>query len=427
MLKHIEELVRKCNVSDYRIVEKTTVSHQAFFVKQELDQHRVSNTTHTTLTIYMDKEVDGNKMRGQAAHEIYGSDSDEKILKEIDEMRKNALLALNPYFEIPADNKHFEEKKDFGLLDVLKTLVSAIQNVRDTETEKINSYELFANEYYYHVINSRGVDISFNTMDEEAEVIINSIDGDHEIELYHRVKFANQPLNEITDGILDVFRYAKDRTKAVPTKKMNGVTVLMSGLDNGDFFHYFIVKTNAAMIYNKRSQVQIGDRCQEGDNCDKLTVELVRELPYSSMNMPYTVEGNPARDLVLVKDGQYMNYWGDQPNSYYLGIKEAVPANNFVVSGGTRTIEEMKKDPYLEIIQFSSFVMNPMTGDFGGEIRLAYYFDGKTVTPVTGGSITCNMQDSLSSMYFSSKTRQINNCVVPQTIQVFNVNVAGEE
>ena len=157
----------------------------------------------------MDKEVDGKKMRGQAAHEIYGSDSDEKILKDIDEMRKNALLALNPYFEIPA--------KDFGLLDVLKTLVSAIQNVRDTETEKINSYELFANEYYYHVINSRGVDISFNTMDEEAEVIINSIDGDHEIELYHRVKFANQPLNEITDGILDVFRYAKDRTKAVPT------------------------------------------------------------------------------------------------------------------------------------------------------------------------------------------------------------------
>ncbi|MBQ1303509.1 MAG: hypothetical protein IIY51_01235, partial [Erysipelotrichaceae bacterium] len=157
------------------------------------------------------------------------------------------------------------------------------------------------------------------------------------------------------------------------------------------------------------------------------TVELVRELPYSSMNMPYTVEGNPAKDLVLVKDGQYMNYWGDQPNCYYLGIKEAVPANNFVVSGGTRTIEEMKKDPYLEIIQFSSFVMNPMTGDFGGEIRLAYYYDGKTVTPVTGGSITCNMQDSLSSMYFSSKTRQINNCVVPQTIQVFNVNVAGEE
>ena len=90
-------------------------------------------------------------------------------------------------------------------------------------------------------------------------------------------------------------------------------------------------------------------------------------------------------------------------------------------------VEEMKKDPYLEIIQFSSFVMNPMTGDFGGEIRLAYYYDGKTVTPVTGGSITCNMQDSLSSMYFSRKTRQINNCVVPQTIQVFNVNVAGEE
>ena len=427
MLKRVEELVRKCNVSDYRIVEKTTVSHQAFFVKQDLDQHRISNTTHTRLTIYMDKEVDGKKMRGQATHEVYASESDEKILKDIDEMRRNALLALNPYFEIPKDNKYYEDRKDYGLLDMLKTFVSAIQNVKDTETEKINSYEVFVNEYYYHIVNSRGVDVSFNTMDEESEVIINSIDGDHEIELYHRVNFANQPLSEITDGILDVFKYAKDRTQAKPTKKMMGATVLMSGLDNADFFHYFIMKTNAQMIYNHYSQVQIGDKCQEGDDCDKLSVELVRELPYSAENMPFTLEGNPARDLFIVKEGEYVNYWGDQPNSYYLGLKEAVPANNYVVKGGTRSVEELKKDPYLEIIQFSSFMMNPLTGDFGGEIRLAYWFDGETVTPVTGGSITCNMNDMLNHMHFSEKRRMINNCIVPQIIQIPGVNVAGEE
>jgi len=427
MIRRLEELVRQCNVDDYRIVECTTVSHQAFFVKQDLDQHRISDTTHVTLFLYVDKEEDGRKLRGQASREFYESQSDEEILKQIESMKFQASLAMNPYFEIPADYKYAEERKDYKLLDVLKTLVSAIQNVKDTKTEKINSYELFVNEYYYHIVNSRGVDVSFNTMDEEAEVIINSIDGDHEIELYHRVKFANQPLNEITDGILEVFRYAKDRTKAKPTKKMNNATVLMTSLDNGDFFRYFLAKTNAGMVYNRRSQTKVGDNCQENSKGDKVTLELKKELPYSANNLPFTTEGVPAKDITIVKDGVYQSYWGDQKNSYYLGLKEAIPANNYVVLPGSKSIAEMKQDPYLEIIQFSSFIMNPMTGDFGGEIRLAYYFDGKEVTPVTGGSITCNMTESLKHIYLSKETRQINNCVVPKTVQIFDVAVAGEE
>lgn len=427
MIRRLEELVRKCNVDDYRIVECKTVSHQAFFVKQDLDQHRISDTTHVTLYIYVDQEIEGKKMRGQASREFYESQSDEVILKEIEGMKFQASLAMNPYFELPADYKHSEERKDYQLLDVLKTLISAIQNVKDTETEKINSYELFVNEYYYHVVNSKGVDVSYNTMDEEAEVIINSIDGDHEIELYHRVKFANQPLSEITDGILDVFRYAKDRTKAKPTKKMNDVTVLMSSLDNGDFFHYFLAKTNAAMVYNRRSQVKVSDDCQENSEGDKITLNLKKEMPYSANNLLYTTEGVPARDVTIVKDGVYQSYWGDQKNSYYLGLKEAIPANNFEVLPGSKSVEEMKQEPYLEIIQFSNFILNPMTGDFGGEIRLAYYYDGKEVTPVTGGSITCSMPESLKHIYLSKETRQINNCVVPKTVQIFNVAVAGEE
>ncbi len=427
MIERLRNIVKNCNVDDYRIVEKTTLSHQAFFVKQALDQHRIADTTHTILTIYIDKEVDGNKLRGQAEREFYESESDEDIIKAIEKMKFNAALALNPYYEIPAGHTYAEERKDYGLLNMLKTFATAIQNVKDTETEKINSYELFVNSYYYHIVNSRGVDVSFNTMDEETEVIINSIDGDHEIELYHRVNFADQPLEEITAGILDVFRYAKDRTAAVPLKKMNGVTVLMSGLDNGEFFHYFLSKTNASMIYNRMSQVKIGDNCQDSDNCDRITLELKKELPFSAKNLPYSTEGVPARDVTILKDGVYCSYWGDQRNCYYLGMPEAIVGNNYVVSGGSRTVEEMKQDPYLEIIQFSNFIVNPMTGDFGGEIRLAYYFDGRTVTPVTSGSITCNTSEALKNIRMSKETIQINNCIVPKTIQIFDVAVAGEE
>ncbi|MBR0385596.1 MAG: hypothetical protein IJI05_03515, partial [Erysipelotrichaceae bacterium] len=346
---------------------------------------------------------------------------------QIEKMKYNASLALNPYFELVKDEKHQEPQQHQPLMEMLKTVVTAIQNVKDTETEKINSYEIFVNEYYYHICNSQGVDVSFNTMDQEMEVIINSIDGDHEIELYHRIKSSGQPLEEITAGILEVFRYAKDRTRAVPTRKALDQTVLLSGVDNAEFFRYFLMKTNTSVVYQRASQVKPGDAVQEGDDCDRITVELKKQLPHSSRNMPYTTDGQKNSDVVIVDKGVYASYWGDKTTAYYLGIDEISGAGNYVVSGGTKTAAELHSEPYLEIIQFSNFIMNPMTGNIGGEIRLAYYYDGQTVTPVTGGSITCNMKNILNSIRMSKETRQYDNCVVPETIQLFNVAVAGLE
>ncbi len=428
MLEKIRNIVAEMKVSDYRIVEKKTVSHQAFFVKQKLDQHRISDTIHTELTVYMDSEKDGMKLRGTARKEIFQGESDEEIRKDIEDLKYNATLALEPYYELVKDEKHSEPQKDYDLEKLLKTVVDAVQNVKDTATESINSYEIFVNEYYYHIVNSQGVDISFNTMDEEVEIIINSLDGNHEIELYHDVKFAGKPLNEITEGILEVFKQASDRTKAVPTKKMLNATVLLSCQDNEEFFDYFLSRTHTGMVFNRMSQVKIGDPTHEGETLgDKVTIELKKELPFSSRNLPYSLDGNKARDLTIVEDGVYKSYYGDQKTGYYLGVEDVAPANNFVVKGGSKSVEEMKKEPYLEVITTSGFQMNPMTGSFGGEIRLGYYFDGEKTVPVTGGSITVSMSKVLGNMYMSKETKQYDNCVLPKTVQLFNVNVAGEE
>lgn len=427
MFEQLVKLAEASHVDDWKLVEKTTVSHQAFFVKQKLDQHRIADTVETTLTVYMDTEIEGQKMRGSASHEFFPGTDEQAMKDTIENMKKNALIALNPYFELVKEEQYHEERETHQLQDVLKTVVAAVQNIKDTATEKINSYEIFVNEYFYRIRNSRGVDISFNTTDEEMEVIINSIDGDHEIELYHRVQFDRQPLEEISKGILDVFRYAKDRTAAVPTRKSLDMTVLMSGVDNAEFFRYFLMKSSTAMVYRRASQVKPGDVIQEGDDCDRITIELKKELPYSSRNLPYTTDGLKNHDVTIVKDGVYTSYWGDPTTAYYLGIKDITSPRNYVVSGGSRTSEQLHSEPYLEIIQFSNFIMNPMTGNFGGEIRLAYYYDGKTVTPVTGGSITCSMKTMLNSIRMSKETVQLDSCIVPRTVQLFHVAVAGEE
>ena len=427
MINRIINVLNEAQVSDYRIMEVKKVSHQAFFVRQFLDQHRISDTVHTTLDVYMDTEENGQKFRGKASKEIYQNESEEEIRKDVEQLKYNASLAKNPFYQLVKDEKYQEEEKDYDLIALLNDVVQGVQNVRDTDSEKINSYEVFVNGYYYHIVNSQGTDVAFNSMNEEVEVIINSVDDGHEIELYHDSTFAGKPVTEITDDILKVFRYAKDRTRAQATKKMMNARVLLSGDFNADFYDYFLDRANSAEVFYGESQVQLGDDCQHNSEGDKITLRLVSQLPHSSRNMPYSKDGNKALDLTIVENGVYRNYWGDQITGYYLGLEKITDANNFIVEAGSKTVEEMKKEPYLEVIEFSDFGMDSITGNFGGEIRLGYYYDGEKVVPVTGGSITCNMDKALKHIYLSQETRQYDNCVVPCTIELFDVNVAGEQ
>lgn len=418
-------ILKSSNVADYQIVQKETISHQAFFVEQKLDQHRINSVTHTTLTIYVDNE-DKTK-RGSSTKEIYQDETEDDIRQDIENMKFNALLAMNPYYPLVENQKHFEEKSKIDLLDSLKNVVKAIQSIKNTETEKINSYEIFVNQNYIHILNSQNVNITYNQADEMVEIVINSLNKEHEVEVYHMIETgADQTTEEIRNDILEVFKKANDRSKAIPAKKAEKVHVLLSGSDLKDFFNYFVDKINTQLIYGGNSCAKLHDQIQQGDDTDKISLKAVAKLPYSSLNVPYSREGTEASDYMILDNGKYVNYTGSQIYAHYLGLKNVPFAANYQVSGGSKTIEQMKKQPYLEIVQFSSFQVDIITGDFGGEFRLAYYYDGETVKPVTAGSITVNMNDILNHMYLSKETKQYNNWIIPQTIELFDVDVAGE-
>lgn len=418
------EILNSCDVSDYQIVCDETKSHQCFFIRHQLDQHRICSVKKIVLTIYVDNS--DKTLRGSAKKEIFPSETEEEIRADIMDMKENALLALNPYFPLEGNVNYYEEKKEFDLLDSLKNVITAVESIKETDTEKINSYEVFVNEKYRHIVNSQGVSISFNTSDEMVEIVINSTNGDHEVEVYHMIEAGSDRDSEsIKKEIEAVFKKANDRSKAQPVEKMNNVHLLISGNDLREFFQYFLDKINTSAVYSKMSQNKVGDVIQKGENCDKITLKVKANLDYSSRNSLYSTEGVKASDFTVLKDGEYVNYVGSRQFAHYLGLSDVGFANNFTVEPGSKTVEEMKQQPYLEIVEFSSFQVDAITGDFGGEFRLAYYYDGTTVKEVTAGSITSNITDVLDHIYLSKQTRQINNCIVPETIELFDINVAG--
>ena len=68
-----------------------------------------------------------------------------------------------------------------------------------------------------------------------------------------------------------------------------------------------------------------------------------------------------------------------------------------------------------------------MTGDIFGEIRLAYWHDGKKTVPVSGGSVSGSMHDFVKNMLMSEECVQYNNYRIPALTLLKNVTVTGAE
>ena len=89
------------------------------------------------------------------------------------------------------------------------------------------------------------------------------------------------------------------------------------------------------------------------------------------------------------------------------------------------SLEEMRQAPCLEIVNFSDFQMDSYSGHFGGEIRLAFLYDGEKRIPVTGGSINGSILEAQKNLNFSSETQVDKEFEGPAAVCLTGVKVAG--
>ena len=195
-----------------------------------------------------------------------------------------------------------------------------------------------------------------------------------------------------------------------------------------EIFNYFLDNLYASYLIRGISSFEIGKPIADDVQGDKVTLESVRILPGSPENFSCDSEGAPIQDAVLIKDLVPQKFVGGRMFSQYLGLEDSFDVSNWRVSGGTRSAEEIRSGEFLEIVEFSDFQVDSMTGDIFGEIRLAYYYDGKgNVTPVSGGSVSGSMLDNIACMQMSKETRIYSNAEIPSVTRLENITIAGVE
>jgi len=128
----------------------------------------------------------------------------------------------------------------------------------------------------------------------------------------------------------------------------------------------------------------------------------------------------------IIEAGIIKRYWGPLRFCHYLDVVPTGAFRNFSVAPGSKTTEELGRGAHLEVVSFSDFIAEPLTGDFGGEFRLAYYTDpdGQRY-PVTGGSVSGNIRDVQAKMYLSRETQSIAGFQGPLAVKLPEISVAG--
>ena len=425
MLNKVISILKQSEADAWEVVSTKTRGWEFYFIKKRLDQNRAKDIEEIRVKIY--KKSDNGESMGSAVAAVPPTASEDELFSLVNKLVYEASLIKNKSFDLVRPSETAADTPRFHSLPVMSDeYFRAMNAVEESDTEDLNSYELFCSHVTKRIVNSNGVDVSMTYPVSAAEVVINARNQDREIELYRMYQSGSCDPQTLTADIQRTMKLGKDRLTAKPTPEIDGsIPVVFSTEASREIYGYFLGNLNAAYVYRKLSSFVIGEPISESSDGDRVTLRSVRFLPNSSGNGGFDEEGSLIRDKMLLDAGIPVAYWGSRMFSQYLGLDDSFMVRNWVVDGGHHTESEIRSGDYLELVEFSDFQVDDIAGDIFGEIRLGYLHRNGEILAVTGGSVSGDMKDNLVDLWMSDTQVQYNNVILPKLTRLNHVTVTG--
>ncbi|KKK89126.1 hypothetical protein LCGC14_2736250, partial [marine sediment metagenome] len=401
---------------------------ELFFIRDRVDMNRSKEVEHFQLTVYRDFE-EGKPYRGSVSLRLYPGSTEAEMEQTIDNGAFAAGLVRNEPFPLvhpsvstrepparppprqdapghvgPGQAAPGQTASRFAEKDLRHWLKPLSETLYSNAGEGINSAELFLDRIETRIMNSAGVDVSFTRYRGAIDLITECQGDKEEVELSKFIEFSDFVPDRIVRLRDQQLRLCRDRAVAAATPSMESA-VMLTGEPVKEFFQYYLAQSSAESAYKGLSILKPGQSAQGAEiRGDLFTLSLDPDLPNSTYSSPWDLDGYPLKKTAVIDRGRLLNFWGPLRFCHYLGIKPSGSIGNVVVEGGSRPMATLRQGPCLEVVSFSDFQTNPLTGDFGGEIRLAYLSkDGSRDRglPVSGGSISGNILNVQGEMTLS--------------------------
>lgn len=424
-MERIKRLLKEAGISDYIIYGYTERTAELFFVKRQLDTRRLKDVEKFNVTVFRTAEKDGTKLRAFTGATVLAADSDAEIVKALKDAYFAAQFAMNPYYELPdpvtaptveAHGRLAEQAPEQSAGEMADALFKA-----DCDKDAfLNSAEVFVIQKRVHVVSSRGTDVSWTEAEIKGEYVVQAKEPE-DVELYRDFCFTELETEALTTQAKEALMFVRDRAHAQRILKSGNYDLLLTGENVMMTLWFYGDRAEASMIYPGYSAWKVGDDVQGETVGERINITLRALAPYSR-------EGIPMRDRKLLENGVLKCVHGSNRLCRYLGAEPTGDYRKFSCDNpGTMTFQDMQKRPCLWAVTFSGFEMDPFSGHFGGEIRLAYLIEDGRMTPVTGGSVNGILLDAQKDLTFSTDRYTEIGYDGPYAILLKNVAVAGTD
>ncbi len=464
-------------IADWRLVERAISRQERYYIADRAEQARAVDDLSYTLTVYVDSTRSDTKFRGEATISLQPSLSAAECTGKIRQAVVAASKSRNSWFALPEPSapkvvlpvSRFEALSTADQVEVARAaFFSAVAKFEGSA--RINALELFITRENRRLLNSRGIDYSSVVWRGYSEFVVEADSPSGTVELFDDIEFSEPDTARLASSIAARLAQVRDRARASPMPQLRDLPVILRGKEAEDAFAWFYGNARTETVYSKSSAFEIGKSVQGGapQNADEgvgagaagnsaesgagagtsagsaesapgagtpatpralvadpleLWAEPVIEgLPASAAFDP---DGFPLERTEIIARGILKTLTGSVRHADWLGLQRKGAFPLFSVSPGSIRLEDMHASPYLEPVMFSDFQLDPVTGDFGAEIRLAYYFDGKNVTPVSGGSISGSLSSLSASMRRSVETEVASRSRCPVALMLTGVTITG--
>lgn len=302
---------------------------------------------------------------------------------------------------------------------------------------RLSGAELFLTYYDAELANSQGAEASATSTRILMEVTLLARGTEDETEYFRQIESRQLADLELEETIRSGAQLARDKLgAAAPRTRLGPVVVsgealnqMMSGQVTG-LPGALVFQAMARTAYENLSRFELGasiyGESQPGG--DLLTMRANARRPFGVGSYRWDSDGIPAHDLLVIEDGILRARPATVRYAQYLGVPVTGRPGVAEIGPGSTALADLLVDdePILEVIDFSAPNVEPLSGDFGMEIRIGYLTgkDGKHA--ISGGSVTGNLFEALANARFSAESQGFAQYAGPASIRFESLQVAGE-
>lgn len=422
------------NVPAWQVVETRSRSTQRYTVFARDEARRQVDTTRWQVTVQVHSAQQGKPTLGESSFTV-GPEADAGTLKaEVERAVERAALVHNARYALPAPQalpppvETVDERVVENAPVVVDGVVDQIRNaVAQHPGVELSSSEVFADYQQQRVVNHLGLDIVRAATDVLVEyVLLANNPGSDEVEIWQSPRSRLTSQLDLVNMINRYVTYTQDGlTAGVPQSGSFDVVFGEEALDN--LFDFFVGQAQASALYDGWSRFKPGEPVVPNVKGETLTLTSDPTLPGGTQSRQVDGQGQPCVPTVLIRDNVFERYVASKKFADLTGVAATGPMGNVVVAPGTRPRAALLEAPggVYELLRFSAFGPNAISGAFSAEVRTGYLHKDGNKQPVKGGSVSGMMLDAFANAAFSAEATRRQAYQGPHAVLLRGLSISG--